>query len=111
MAPWLVTEAILSDNPIPVFNNGNIYRDFTYIDVIVNGVEQVMHQVPSGGNLHRVLNIGRGSAVPLTDFIGAIESALGKKATTFLQICSLGACLGLLRLRKSCTPSRVVAQV
>jgi len=81
MAPWLFTEAILSEKPIRVFNNGEMYRDFTYIDDIVDGVEQVMHQVPSGCSLHRLLNIGRGRPVPLMDFIGAIESALGKKAT------------------------------
>ena len=80
MAPWLFTEAILSDKPIRVFNHGEMYRDFTYIDDIVDGIEQVMQQAPSGVNLHRVLNIGRGSPVSLMDFIGAIESALGKKA-------------------------------
>ena len=80
MAPWLFTEAILSDEPIRVFNNGEMFRDFTYIDDIVDGVEQVMELVPSGSNLHRVLNIGNGSPVPLMDFIGAIENALDKKA-------------------------------
>jgi UDP-glucuronate 4-epimerase len=84
MAPWLFTEAISSGEPIQIFNNGEMYRDFTYIDDIVDGVEQVMHQVPSGANSHRVLNIGRGRPVPLMDFIGAIESALGKKATKVL---------------------------
>lgn len=81
MAPWLFTEAILSDKPIRIFNNGDMYRDFTYIDDIVDGVEQLMQAAPSGPNLHRVLNIGRGSPVPLMDFVGAIEGALGKKAT------------------------------
>ena len=80
MAPWLFTEAIFSDKPIRIFNNGDMHRDFTYIDDIVDGVEQVMHQAPSGGNLHRVLNVGRGSPVALMDFIGAIEIAVGKKA-------------------------------
>ena len=80
MAPWLFTEAIYSDKPIRIFNNGDMYRDFTYIDDIVDGVAQVMQRPPSGRNLHRVLNIGRGSPVPLMDFIGAIERALGKKA-------------------------------
>lgn len=80
MAPWLFTEAILSDKPIRVFNHGEMYRDFTYIDDIVDGIEQVMQQAPSGVSSHRVLNIGRGSPVSLMDFIGAIESAVGKKA-------------------------------
>ena len=81
MAPWLFTEAIVSDEPIRVFNAGEMYRDFTYIEDIVDGVEQVMHMPPSGQDLHTVLNIGRGSPVALMDFIGAIESALGKKAS------------------------------
>ena len=85
MAPWLFTEAILSCKPIRVFNNGNMYRDFTYIDDIVDGVEQVMHKAPASGNLHRVLNIGRGSPVSLMDFIGAIESALDKKAIKIFE--------------------------
>ena len=87
MAPWLFTEAIFSGKPIRVFNNGEMYRDFTYIDDIVDGVEQVLQQAPSGCELHRLLNIGRGSPVPLMDFIEAIESALGKKATkTFAEM-------------------------
>ena len=80
MAPWLFTEAIFSGKPIRVFNNGEMYRDFTYIDDIADGVEKVMHEAPSGNDLHRVLNIGRGSPVALMDFIGAIERALGKKS-------------------------------
>ena len=81
MAPWLFTEAIFSGKPIRVFNNGDMYRDFTYIDDIVDGVEQVMQRPPSGRNLHRLLNIGRGNPVSLMDFIAAIESALGETAT------------------------------
>lgn len=61
-----------------------MYRDFTCIDDIVDGVEQVMHKAPSGDHFHRVLNIGRGNPVSLMDFIAAIESALGKKATKVL---------------------------
>lgn len=81
MAPWLFTEAIFSDKPIQVFNNGDMYRDFTYIDDIVDGVEQVVQRPPSGRSPHRVLNIGRGRPVALMDFIVAVESALGKKST------------------------------
>ena len=80
MAPWLFTEAIYSGKPIRVFNNGDMYRDFTYIDDIVDGVERVMHKAPSGNQFHRVLNIARGSPTSLMEFIEAIEIALGKKA-------------------------------
>ena len=90
MAPWLFTEAILSGKPIRVFNNGRMYRDFTYIDDIVDGVEQVIHEAPSSDNLHRVLNIGRGSPVSLMEFIGAIERALGEKATKNFTDMQLG---------------------
>ena len=87
MAPWLFTEAIFSDNAIRVFNNGDMYRDFTYIDDIVDGIEQVMQEAPPNSSLHRVLNIGRGSPVDLMDFIGAIERVAGKKATkTFVDM-------------------------
>ena len=84
MALQKFTKSILTAEKIQVYNYGKHRRDFTYIDDIVDGVEQVMHQVPSGANSHRVLNIGRGRPVPLMDFIGAIESALGKKATKVL---------------------------
>jgi UDP-glucuronate 4-epimerase len=80
MAPWLFTEAILSNHPIQIFNNGEMYRDFTYIDDIVDGIEQVMGVPPSGSNTHRILNIGRGSPVSLMDFIATIEDVTGRKA-------------------------------
>ena len=90
MAPWLFTEAIYSDKPIRIFNNGDMYRDFTYVDDIVDGVEQVMQRPPSGRNPHRVLNIGHGSPVPLMGFIEAIELALGKKARKDFDEMQLG---------------------
>ena len=94
MALFLFTKAILSDEPIKVFNNGEMQRDFTYIDDIVEGVVRVMHKVPdpdpawSGKNPvpssscvpYRIYNIGNNDSVPLMDFVHAIEDALGKKA-------------------------------
>jgi len=46
MAPWLFTEAILNDKPIKVFNEGNMQRDFTYIDDIVEGIVRIQNVIP-----------------------------------------------------------------
>jgi UDP-glucuronate 4-epimerase len=94
MALFLFTKAILKGEPIQVFNNGEMKRDFTYIDDIVEGVVRVMDRLPqpnsgwtgeapdpgSSPGPYRIYNIGNNNAVQLMDFIGAIESALGKKA-------------------------------
>ena len=94
MAPILFTKAILEGRPIDVFNHGNMKRDFTYIDDIVEGVIRVLDRTakpnpdfdpmqPDPGTSHapyRVFNIGNNSPVPLMDFIAAIEQALGMEA-------------------------------
>ena len=94
MALFLFTKAILENRPIEVFNRGEMLRDFTYVDDIVEGIIRVMenpprgnprwtgeHPDPASSNApHRVYNIGRGSPVKLNDFIDALEQALGKKA-------------------------------
>ena len=94
MALFLFTRAILAGEPIKVFNNGEMQRDFTYIDDIVEGVIRVMERVPkadpdwdpnapspsSSCVPYRLYNIGNNQPVPLMDFVHAIEDALGKKA-------------------------------
>ena len=94
MALFLFTKAILEGQPIDVFNHGNMKRDFTYIDDIVEGVIRVMDRNaaanpeydpiaadPATSNVpYRVFNIGNNNPVQLLDFIGAIENALGMKA-------------------------------
>ena len=94
MALFLFTKAILADEPIKVFNNGNMQRDFTYIDDIVEGIIRVTDQpatpnpawngdTPDPGTSsapYRLYNIGNNNPVLLTDFIGAIENALAKTA-------------------------------
>jgi UDP-glucuronate 4-epimerase len=92
MALSLFTMAILAHDPIDVFNYGEMRRDFTYIDDIVEGIVRVMGAVPSGkpgwdgvqSGLSpapaRVYNIGNGSPVRLLDFIQALEEELGIKA-------------------------------
>ena len=94
MALFLFTKAILEGRPIDVFNHGNMKRDFTYIDDIVEGVIRVMDRNaaanpeydpiaadPATSNVpYRVFNIGINNPLQLFDFIGAIENALGMKA-------------------------------
>jgi UDP-glucuronate 4-epimerase len=94
MALFLFTKAMLNGEPIKVFNNGEMQRDFTYIDDIVEGVVRVMNNIPapdpewSGKNPvpsrscvpYRIYNIGNNEPVPLMAFVRAIEEALGKKA-------------------------------
>jgi UDP-glucuronate 4-epimerase len=94
MALFLFTKAILENRPIDVFNHGQMQRDFTYVDDIVEGVIRVTDRVaesdsdyssdaPDPGTSHapfRVFNIGNHQPVPLLDFIGCIERALGQVA-------------------------------
>jgi UDP-glucuronate 4-epimerase len=94
MALFLFTKAILEDKPIQVFNNGNMQRDFTYIDDIVKGIVRVMDHVPTVNDkwnasvsdssassaAYKIYNIGNSKPVRLMDFIQAIENELGIKA-------------------------------
>lgn len=79
MAYFLFTEAILKGKPIKVFNHGNMARDFTYVDNIVQGVLKVLDQPPKKDLIppYRIYNIGNNAPVPLMDFITAIEDELG----------------------------------
>jgi UDP-glucuronate 4-epimerase len=94
MAPFLFTDKILRDEEIQVFNNGEMFRDFTYIDDIVTGIMDVIDN-PATKNenwnpeqpeastsycAYRILNIGNDKPTKLMDFIKAIEKASGKKA-------------------------------
>jgi len=94
MALFLFTKAILEGRAIDVFNHGNMQRDFTFVDDIVEGVIRVLDrtatadpayraEAPDPGTSNapfRVFNIGNHNPVPLLDFIGCIEEALGMKA-------------------------------
>ena len=71
MAMFLFTDAIFNEKPIKVFNQGELYRDFTYIDDIVNGVVATLTQ--NNEKSYEIYNIGNGNPVKLTDFIDAIE--------------------------------------
>jgi UDP-glucuronate 4-epimerase len=94
MAYFLFTKAILASEPIDLFNQGNMERDFTYIDDIVEGVSRVINKVPepdadwSGNDLnpasssapYRLYNIGSNNPVQLMVYVREIEKNLGKKA-------------------------------
>lgn len=97
MALFKFTKAILADEPIDVFNRGEMTRDFTYVDDIVEGVVRVAAQPaapdpewradadtpdPSASGIapYRIYNIGGGAPVPLMDYIRTLESCLGRSA-------------------------------
>ena len=86
MAPMLFARAIAADEPIKVFNHGEMWRDFTYIDDIVAGVIRALDRPPSSESIksgpppHAIYNLGNHKSEKLTDFITEIEKAMGKKA-------------------------------
>ena len=84
MALFLFTDAIVNDRPIKVFNHGNMERDFTYIDDIVEGVVRIIEKSPSkridNNQFYKVYNIGNNNSVKLIDFIKEIEINLDKVA-------------------------------
>ncbi|MBP1807074.1 NAD-dependent epimerase/dehydratase family protein [Rubellimicrobium aerolatum] len=88
MAMWVFAEAILAGRPLPVFNGGDMARDFTFIDDIVAGVVAVSDSPPAdtGGEApHRVYNIGNSRPEPLLRVIAVLEEALGRKAELRLE--------------------------
>ena len=91
MALFKFTDAILNDRPIDVYNHGDMLRDFTYVDDLVDAMRRLMDAIPGAPPLSsadslspiapwRAVNIGNGSPTKLTDFIEALENVLGKKA-------------------------------
>ncbi|WP_127091182.1 NAD-dependent epimerase/dehydratase family protein [Aquabacter cavernae] len=94
LALYKFVAAILEDRPIDIYNHGDMYRDFTYVDDLVRGIRLLIDAVPvrpvdgvvpEGDSLSpvapfRIVNIGNSDKVRLLDFIDAIEDCLGKKA-------------------------------
>jgi UDP-glucuronate 4-epimerase len=99
MFATLFTDAILKGQPIKVFNRGEMRRDFTYVDDIVEGVARLLDYVPNSQNVgqgstkspaqshapFQVFNIGNSNSVPLLEVIAHLEQAVGKKASLDLQ--------------------------
>jgi UDP-glucuronate 4-epimerase len=121
MSPFLFADAMIKGKPINVFNDGNMVRDFTFIDDIVEGVVRVLdkpatpdvnfdglHPDPATSTgPYRVFNIGNGNPTPLMDYIRALEAALGITAkknflpmqagdvrATYADTCELGKWVG-----------------
>lgn len=93
MALFKFVEGVLNDRPIDVYNNGEMARDFTYIDDLIEAIMRLAAVIPERGPraggaddslspvaAWRIVNIGRGEPVELMDFIAEIEKALGRKA-------------------------------
>ena len=78
MAYYKFTRAILDNKPIEVYNNGNMQRDFTYIDDIIEGISAAINRIPSKG--YAIYNLGNNHPEKLTDFIETLEESLGLKA-------------------------------
>jgi len=94
MMPWIFTSKILRGEPIPVFNHGQMERDFTYIDDITTGVIAALDRPPQGmapdnphGSKapHAIYNLGNSRPEPLLKVIAIIEEACGRKATLDMQ--------------------------
>jgi len=91
MAYFKFVSAILNNQPIDIYNNGEMYRDFTYVDDLVNGIKLLVDCIPRNNKISendslspvapfRVVNIGNSEKIKLIDFIDAIEESLNKKA-------------------------------
>ena len=80
MAYYLFAEAICNDDPIKVFNNGKMERDFTYIDDVVNGLISVIEKNIDFREHSKIYNIGNSKTEKLSDFISVIEDLLSKRA-------------------------------
>ena len=99
MALFLFTEAILKGEPIKVFNHGEMVRDFTYVDDIVEGIKRVIDNPPKGNAAwsgetpepstsrapYKIYNIGNNDPVKLMDFVAAIEEELGMEAEKIMM--------------------------
>lgn len=77
MALFLFTKAILNDEPIELYNGGDMKRDFTFVEDIVDGFAKALEK-PMG---YEIINLGHGRPVHLRDFVSTLEQVLGKKAT------------------------------
>lgn len=105
MALFLFTKAILNNEPVNVFNYGNMVRDFTYIDDIVDGIIRCLQQPataksdwnengipdsPTSSGPYRIFNIGNATQVKVSEYIDIIEEYLGKKANRNMMPMQLG---------------------
>jgi len=85
MSPMLFAHAIMKGKPIPVFNRGDMQRDFTYVDDIVEGTLRVLDRPRGAADRFGIYNIGNHTPVALPDYIRTLERALGRKAKLQLK--------------------------
>ena len=105
MAYFKFTRSIMADEPIDIYNEGHMFRDFTYIDDIVDGIVKLCGKIPvpndrwdsqnpdpgsSGVAPYEVYNIGNSQVIPLLDFIDTLETAIGKKAIRNMMPMQMG---------------------
>lgn len=102
MSPFLFADAMLHGRPIKVFNNGDMLRDFTYIDDIIEGILRVIDHIPTSNQdwsaqnpdpssstaPYKIYNIGNSHPVKLMDFIQAIEGAIGYLQRKYIFRCN-----------------------
>lgn len=83
MAYFKFAKKIVRNEPIQIYNNGDMYRDFTYVDDIVTGICNILNNPPKAddlGAMYKIYNIGNNKPEKLMDYIGALEKALGMEA-------------------------------
>jgi len=83
MAYFSFTNKIMKNQPIKIFNNGDMYRDFTYVDDVVKGIKNILCNTPKrdeDGVKYKVYNIGNNKPEKLMDFVNTLERCLGKEA-------------------------------
>ena len=88
MAYYSFTKSIINNQPIKVFNQGKMYRDFTYIDDIIDGIFSILDmdiRDSRDNSFFEIYNIGSGRPINLSDFIEKLEGALGKKANIIFE--------------------------
>ena len=87
MATWIFTKKIINGDPIEVYNNGIMERDFTYIDDIITGTISILDSCKENSNekFSKVYNIGNNKPENLLNFISIIEDCLGKKAIKIMK--------------------------
>jgi UDP-glucuronate 4-epimerase len=100
MSPFLFTKAIFNNEPIKIFNHGNMMRDFTYIDDVIEAIMRIFNKPPSFTNSvnnssskyapFQLLNIGNNSPVQLLNYINELELAIGKTTKKLLLPMQLG---------------------
>ena len=91
MALFKFVDAILKDKPIEVYNNGEMWRDFTYIDDLIKSIEKLINVIPNRKKMftndtlsadapYRIVNVGNQNPIYLRDFLNTIEKVLGRKS-------------------------------